>query len=66
MNSQLEYHVVKAHIDELVRAAERARIAGGADSPSSATGWLGLSGRLRQLSARRTALTDSALCAECP
>jgi hypothetical protein len=66
MNSQLAYLVAKAHIDELVRAAERGRMSGGRRSRSSTVMGRGLAGRLRRVGGRSKASTGSGVCAECP
>ena len=66
MNTQLDYLVVKAHIDDLVRAAERARMAPGKSSRTPAGAGRSLVGRLRRVTGRSTALTGSGVCAECP
>jgi hypothetical protein len=66
MNSQLEYLAVKTHIEELVRAAERGRMAHAAGSPPRTAARVGLVSRLRGVSRRHRALTASDACAECP
>jgi hypothetical protein len=66
MSNQLEYLVVKTHIDELVRSAERARMVGGRDSRSSRHGWRGLTAGLRRQSGRGKGINGPELNAECP
>jgi hypothetical protein len=66
MNNQLDYLVVKAHIDDLVRAAERARMAADKRPRTPAGAGHSLVGRLRRVIGRSTALTGSGACAECP
>jgi hypothetical protein len=66
MNGQHEYLVVKAHIDDLVRAAERARMARGTRPWTPTGAGRGLVGRLRRMSRRPRAVTASEPCVECP
>jgi hypothetical protein len=66
MNNQLDYVVAKAHIDELVRAAERARMARRTDSGSSRRARAGLVGRLRGLIGRCPDFTGPEVQSECP
>jgi hypothetical protein len=66
MNNQFEYHAAKAHIDDLVRTAERAHMARGAKSESSTRPRRGLAGRLRALIGRCPELTGPEVHAGCP
>jgi hypothetical protein len=66
MNNQHDYLVVKAHIEELMRAAERARMARGAPSWTPARPGRRLVGRLRRFSRGPGAVTASEVCADCP
>jgi hypothetical protein len=66
MNHQHDYLVVKAHIDDMVRAAERARVARGARPWTPTGAGRGLAGRLRRLIGRCPDLTAPELHADCP
>jgi hypothetical protein len=66
MNYPNDYLVVKAHIDDLVRAAERARMAGGARRWTPSGAGRGLVARLRHLIGRCPDLTAPELHADCP
>ena len=66
MNGQHDYLVVKAHIDELVRAAEHARMARGARRRTPSGAGRRLVGRLRHLISRCPDLTAPELHADCP
>ena len=66
MNGQHEYLVVKAHIDDLVRAAEHARTARGARSRTPSGAGRGLVGRLRRVGRVPRSVTASDACLECP
>jgi hypothetical protein len=66
MNYQNDYLVAKTHIDDLVRAAERARMARAARPSKPGGAGLGLVGRLRRVSRRPPAVTAAKACADCP
>jgi hypothetical protein len=66
MNNQLDYLVAKAHIDDLVRAAERARTARGAGLRTPGAALRGMVGRLRAVLRRCPDLTGPGVHAECP
>ncbi|HSC04473.1 MAG TPA: hypothetical protein VLC49_14180 [Solirubrobacteraceae bacterium] len=66
MNNQHDYLVVKVHIDDLMRAAERARMARSARPWTPARPGRDLVGRLRRRSRRSSAVTVSEVCADCP
>jgi hypothetical protein len=66
MNGQHDYLVVKAHIDDLLRSAERPRMAGGVRPRTPPGTGRGLIGRLRRRGGRPRALTASDACVECP
>jgi len=66
MNCQNDYLVVKAHIDDLVRAAERARAVRGARRTRPADAGRGLVRRLRRLVGRCPDLTAPELRPDCP
>ncbi|HET6864535.1 MAG TPA: hypothetical protein VFH80_01385 [Solirubrobacteraceae bacterium] len=66
MNYQNDYLVVKAHIDDLVRAAERARVARGIRPRAPRVAWRSVLGRLRVVIGRCPDLTAPEVPAECP
>ncbi|MGN6868982.1 MAG: hypothetical protein ACTHMY_11340 [Solirubrobacteraceae bacterium] len=66
MNYQNDYLVLKAHIDDLVGDAERARMARGARRSTPTSTGRGLVRRLRHLVGRCPDLTVPELRSDCP
>jgi hypothetical protein len=66
MNNQLDYLVAKAHIEDLLRAGERARMARGASPRRSSAAGRGMIGRLRGLIGRCPDLTGPEVQSDCP
>jgi hypothetical protein len=62
----MNYLVVKDHIDDLHRAAERARMARGVARRPRIAAWRGVLGRLRGLIGRCPELTVPDASAGCP
>jgi hypothetical protein len=66
MNHTHDYLVVKAHIDDLVRAAERSRMARGVPRSNPSGRGRGVVRRLRHLLGRCPDLTAPQAHADCP
>jgi hypothetical protein len=66
MNHPNDYLVVKAHLDDLVRAAERSRMADGARRSKPSRRGRRLARRLRHLIGRCPDLTAPQVHADCP